>query len=250
MALTADNGAERPWWEAAFGAEYLQVYAHRDDAAAAGEIAGLVPRLRRAGGVVVDAGCGSGRHLAALRGADLTVVGFDLSEALLTTAATRPLVSGRLARGDVRAVPFASASVDAVVLLFTVFGYFDEATNAATLRELARPVRPGGWILLDLPRPAAVRQGLVPESERRLDDGTVIVERRRLEGRRVLKDVQWQGANGTTRTWQESVRLYEDAEIQRLALAAGCVAEDTWNSLRGPGVDDRRRVFWLRRLGS
>ncbi len=144
---------EIPWWQAAFAAGYEQVYAHRDDASAAGEIAGLLPRLRQAPGAVLDAGCGNGRHLQALRAAGLPAFGFDLSPQLLASARLRPPCQGRLVRADMRAPPLAGGW-GAIVLLFTAFGYFDDAGNAALLRRLAEMLAPGGWLLLDLPEPA------------------------------------------------------------------------------------------------
>ena len=44
--------SETPWFEAAFRADYLAVYAHRDQASAAGEVAFLVEQ--GLGGRVLD----------------------------------------------------------------------------------------------------------------------------------------------------------------------------------------------------
>ena len=81
-----EKSESEPWWKAAFGAHYETLYAHRDDASAAAEVAGLLPRLRQAPGPILDACCGNGRHLAALRAAGLPAFGFDLSADLLRSA--------------------------------------------------------------------------------------------------------------------------------------------------------------------
>ena len=210
------------WWDDAFRAAYGEVYGHRSDAQAAAEVAGLLPRLRRLAGPVVDAACGGGRHLAALRAAGIAAVGFDLSGDLLATARARPACRGRLARGDLRAPPFASGCA-AVLCLFTAFGYFDDDGNAACLAALAGMLAPGGVLVLDLPEPAALRAGLVPTSERTTAGGWRVHERRALVGSRVEKDVEARPPGGETVRWRESVRLYEAGDLAAMAAGAGLV---------------------------
>lgn len=78
-----------------------------------------------------------------------SVVGIDLS---LSTAraATRRTVESPVTAGDVRVLPFASESFDAVASISTLdhFKTFEEIT--ASLRELHRVLRPGGQLALTL----------------------------------------------------------------------------------------------------
>lgn len=234
------------WWTEAFTSAYLEVYHHRSDAQAAQEIAGLVPRLAQAPGPIVDAGCGSGRHLAALRDAGLTAIGFDLSADLLAVASGRQHCRGRLARADLRRPPF-SEGCGAVLCLFTAFGYFDDAGNAACLAGLGGMVAPGGWVLLDLPEPEALRGNLQAASERRTPGGWIVRERRWIAGDRVEKSVEATPPDAAAVTWQESVRLYREAELHAMANAAGLVPDGIWPGLRGPDDQAGRLVCWLRR---
>ncbi len=234
------------WWSEAFRAAYLEVYSHRSDTQATAEVAGLLPRLRDAPGPVVDAGCGAGRHLAALRAAGVTAVGFDLSSELLAVAMSRPPCAGRLARGDLRAPPLASGC-GAVLCLFTAFGYFDDAGNAACLAALGGLLAPGGWLVLDLPEPAAVRRGLVPSSERVTTGGWRVSERRRLNGARIEKDVEAVPPDGRAVRWEESVRLHESSELAEMAGTAGLMWDGSWPGLGGPEDVQGRLVAWLRR---
>ena len=231
--------AEPPWWQAAFAADYLAVYAHRDDASAAAEIAGLAPRL--GAGPILDACCGNGRHLAALRRSGQVAVGFDWSADLLRAGR----VPSATVRADVRAIPYAGG-FSAVLVLFTAFGYFDEGDNQVALAALAEQVAPSGRLLLDLPEVQRLRANLIPRSEREVA-GIAVSEERRLVGSRVLKDVHLRHADGRERRYTESVRLYEPQEIAALAGAVGFIIEDTWRSLRGPQHDDGRAAYWLRR---
>lgn len=126
----------------------------------------------RAGDRVLDAGCGTGRALTPLRaavGPSGVVVGADLTPAMLAAAvrAGRDR-AGRLMLADVTALPFRSASLDAVFAAGLIAHLPRPEEN---LRELARVVRPGGTLALFHPigRAAlAARQGrqLTPEDLR------------------------------------------------------------------------------------
>ncbi|MFE6157477.1 class I SAM-dependent methyltransferase [Streptomyces sp. NPDC056486] len=117
----------------------------------------------RPGGRVLDAGCGTGRALPALRevvGASGVALGVDLTPAMLE-AATRAGRGreGQLLLADVTRLPLRGASLDAVFGAGLISHLPDPAEN---LRELRRVVRPGGALALFHPigRAAlAARQG-------------------------------------------------------------------------------------------
>jgi SAM-dependent methyltransferase len=237
-----------PWWESAFCHEYQEVYAHRSDDEAGDEIAGLLPRLRQVRGPVLDAGCGNGRHLAALRAAGLDAIGFDLSPDLLALGARRPSCRGRLLRCDMRA-PAVAPGWGAILLLFTAFGYFDDEGNRALLAALARLLAGGGWLVLDLPERDHLARTLVPLSRRTTASGLEVAECRCLQDERVLKTVTLSRDGTILRRYTESVRLYSRAELSGLAAAAGLALVDCWPGLRGAQHDDHRLVGWLARPG-
>lgn len=220
--MNADRGGE-PWYVAAFRDDYREVYSHRDHAAARAEVAWLVER--GVAGSVLDLGCGFGRHTAALRAAGCHAFGMDLSEDLLRASrdhATAELVAGRLVRGDARVLPFADASFDSVVVLFSSFGYFGADGDVQALREIARVVRRGGLVVLDLMNPARIRATLVPAS--RTERGALVIEeQRRLEdgGRVVAKDVRLLRSGSAERSWTERVRMYELPELDALLIGHG-----------------------------
>lgn len=238
--------AGMPWWKEAFGSDYLEVYGHRSDRDAADEVSGLLPWLSRIPGPVLDAGCGNGRHLAALRAAGLHAFGFDLSRELLTHGLDREACRGRLAQCDMRH-PALAPGWGAILLLFTAFGYFDDAGNAALLRTFARLLADDGMLLLDLPDSDHLACSLVPESRRRTESGLEIVEVRSVNGSRIEKTVTLSRAGTLMRRYTESVRLYAHAEITQLALQSGLELADRWPGLRGPLIDEHRHVYWLRR---
>ena len=247
---------DRPWYESAFRSDYLDLYPHRDLTTARAEVSGLLAReLAPEGARVLDLGCGFGRHSLALREAGRRVFGLDLSRDLLAHARAlpgfEPLV-GRLVRGDFRRLPFGRAAFDAVTMLFSSFGYFDEVTNAAVLDEVARVLRPGGQAVFDLMNPARIRAQLVPES-RTERDGIVLEERRRLEqgGRRVVKQVRRVNADGRERRWREDVGLFETREFARLCEASGLEYLRVEGDFDGRAFDDEapRQIIWTCRRG-
>src|SRR5207248_766659 len=52
--------------------------------------------------------------------------------------------------GDMRALPWQEPRFDAVVVWFTAFGYFDQATNREVLRGVRRVLRDGGRLIMDM----------------------------------------------------------------------------------------------------
>ncbi|MFI8790104.1 class I SAM-dependent methyltransferase [Streptomyces sp. NPDC055105] len=126
----------------------------------------------RAGDRVLDAGCGTGRALPALRdavGPSGAVLGVDLTPAMLEAAARAGRDrAGALMLADVTRLPVRSESLDAVFGSGLVAHLPQPREN---LRELARVVRPGGLLALFHPigRTAlAARQGrdLTPDDLR------------------------------------------------------------------------------------
>ncbi|MEV6700753.1 methyltransferase domain-containing protein [Streptomyces sp. NPDC051453] len=126
----------------------------------------------RAGDRVLDAGCGTGRALPALRdavGPSGAVLGVDLTPAMLEAAARAGRDrAGSLMLADVTRLPVRSQSLDAVFGSGLVAHLPRPQEN---LRELARVVRPGGLLALFHPigRAAlAARQGreLTPDDLR------------------------------------------------------------------------------------
>jgi demethylmenaquinone methyltransferase/2-methoxy-6-polyprenyl-1,4-benzoquinol methylase len=116
---------------------------------------GQDPRWRRAlvdaaapvpGARVLDVATGTGMVAAELlaRG-DCTVVGIDQSEQMLASARARFAGDARveLIEGQAERLPFADADFDALTFTY-LLRYVDDP--AATMRELARVVRPGGRI--------------------------------------------------------------------------------------------------------
>ncbi len=114
------------------------------------------PRWRRAlvdavgprvGERILDVATGTGMVAAELRArADCTVVGLDQSPQMLATARARFAGEGarvELIEGEAERLPFEDASFDALTFTY-LLRYVEDPP--ATMRELARVVRPGGRV--------------------------------------------------------------------------------------------------------
>lgn len=226
----------QPWFKAAFGPDYLRIYAHRSDTQAqaqvsAMQVCGLLPRAGR----VLDIACGAGRHLHAMRRAGLDARGLDYSIDLLRVGDLRGLAT----RADMREIPFGTGMFDWACSLFTSFGYFEnDSGDLAMFAGAARVLKAGGRLVLDHINPQVTLRGLqaqtVSESE-----GTKLVQRRHYDSstRLLCKDIEFtQG--GETRRWQERVRLYEPRELEGLLRQAGFAGLKRFGDLDGRPWDE------------
>lgn len=109
----------------------------------------LLPDL--AGRTVLDLGCGVGRLLPRLALAAERVVGVDLAPGMLDRARKRiaGLGNAEVRLGGVDAVDLQDGSVD-VVVCFGVFEHVPSEHRHAALAEIARVLKPGGTLLLEL----------------------------------------------------------------------------------------------------
>lgn len=241
------------WYTKSFGNDYLLVYKHRDLQGAYDEVRRMMEWLELPEGAeVLDLCCGMGRHSMALTRFGFRVTGVDLSEVLLAEA-QRLDADGEVTwvRGDMRDVPL-EGPFDAVVNLFTSFGYFDdERDNARVLGEIRRLLRPGGKFIIDYLNPAYVTSCLVPASER-TENGIRIQERRRIEDGFVRKTITLteEGADAP-RVYDEQVRLIPQERFAGLLSEAGLQADLLYGDYDASAYDpqrSKRMIFVGRRL--
>ncbi|WP_144902304.1 class I SAM-dependent methyltransferase [Halobellus captivus] len=101
----------------------------------------------------LDLGCGNGRHAESLSGVVESVVGVDVSGALLRTARERAQSRGfddrlGLVQADAAALPLRSDAVDVAVYVATLHHLRTRERRVASLSELARVLRPRGRALV------------------------------------------------------------------------------------------------------
>jgi SAM-dependent methyltransferase len=152
MARLAALKPRPEWFTRFFDTAYVaQLREEKSPADTRAEVDFLLRRLRLPRGArILDVPCGYGRHAAALARRGFRVVGVDLSRAMIAEGRRRFTEGPRLRfrRADMRRLGF-DEEFDAVVNLYTSFGYFTTAENQAVLRRMARALKPGGRLLID-----------------------------------------------------------------------------------------------------
>lgn len=235
-----------------FGNIYPEIYAldHLTKGQVDGveRMLGLEPNAR-----ILDACCGYGRHALELaRRGYRHVVGVDISRPLLARARRTAGAEGlrvTFRQADARRLPF-RRRFDAALNMFTSFGYFaDEAEDQAVLRAVARALRPGGRLLMDLLN----REWLVRHFQPRYRDETAvgIVENHLtfdLETGR-LRNVRHFRKDGRRRALTVEFRVYTLAELVRMLRAAGLEFERAYGNFEGAayGMDTFRMIVVARK---
>lgn len=108
---------------------------------------------------VLDLACGSGEHAWRLAQRGMAVQGVDIAPSLIEYCqlqqSWRKLNGSSLTFevGDMRELAI-EGEFDAVVMLSGSFGFFDDVTNMDVLARMARSLKPGGRLLVDVHDPA------------------------------------------------------------------------------------------------
>ena len=232
------------WYKEWFGAEYLELYAHRDAGEADRHIdfveRHLAPRLPEPR-AVLDLACGAGRHTQALRGRGFRTLGVDLSVTLLAFPPRVPC-----AAGDMRRLPFAAGSFDWVLNFFTSFGYFErERENFQVLEEIVRLLAPGGRFLIDFLNRDHVLARLKEQEVQEIAGRRVEIERWYDDTtRRINKRMRLGNNGGAEKTYLESVRAYSRDEVTIGSRWAGLQVDDLYGNFQGePFESDSERLI-------
>jgi SAM-dependent methyltransferase len=179
-----------------------------------------------------------GRHSLALDEFGYQVTGVDLSDVLLAEAQRMDAGSRvRWLKGDMRNVPL-QEKFDAVVNLFTSFGYFDEdEDNAKVLKEIDRLLRPEGKFIIDFLNPDYVASRLVPFSER-TEDGMTIRESRSIEGGYVRKQIVISQPGEPERRYTEQVKLYRPEHFMSMMEETELVVDHLYGGYDAASYDE------------
>jgi ubiquinone/menaquinone biosynthesis C-methylase UbiE len=100
-----------------------------------------------ANGIVLEIGVGSGLNLPFYTSAVARLYGVDPSEELLAMARTRAAAAPfpvELIHGDANRIPLADASIDTIVVTWSLCSIADPA---AALREMRRVLKPAGTLI-------------------------------------------------------------------------------------------------------
>ncbi len=244
----------RPWWETIFDERYPELFGplERDPEEEVTRIVGLLSLPP--GASVVDLGCGRGRHAIPLSRCGYRVTGVDLSEKMLGIARDRALREGasvEWVRADMRKFVRRDA-FDACLSLFTSFGFFNDEENELVLGNVAKSLKEGGTLLLDLRN---AQKGLSGEED---SETTVKVPSGRLcmkvkfdkATRRARAEHELTRPDGIRISSAFDVRIYSEEELAGVLSRSGMRVAVVHGSLDGapftPGAE--RMVVIAKRL--
>jgi len=219
--------AESPWWATYFDESYLlefePLFAETINRA---QVTRLMELLELPDGArILDCPCGQGRHAHLLAEAGYDVTGVDYSMPLLRIAKERGTGKRlRYKKADMRTLPGEwSGRFDAVLNLFTSFGFFDDATDDATvISEFARVLAPGGQLIWF----GGSRDGVVSRWVGRdtwtTENGSTIAHDRSFDpiSGQITIRTTWRGPSGAGQRMHR-IRLYTATRLAELCAEAG-----------------------------
>lgn len=223
-----------PWWQTFFDRAYVEAWAADGAFEGTGEVAAqLVDFLGLpAGARVLDVPCGFGRFAGPLHDAGYEVTALDVSSQQIDLA-RRDNPGPDYLVGDMREPP--PGPFDAVLNLYSSFGYFDDpADDAACLAAWHEVLRPGGILVLETMHrdrlawlwgqdvdPGARGEAGTTDWTTGVRTSTVEIEGQRREFR---------------------VRLYTATDLIRMLEEAGFVRVEAFGGFDGSTLDPSRRL--------
>lgn len=228
---------ETPWYVTFFAEDYLRIYSPFLPAErTAREVEGIIRLLNiPQEGHILDLCCGYGRHAIPLALRGYQVTGQDLSSFFLQRAqaeATMRNVTVRWQQGDMRTIPF-DHEFDAVINIFTSFGYLGDEEDQRVLRQVAKALKPGGHFLLETVHQARIIRTSSPQSIIRYSDDLIVLEERHIDLLKSRDNVRitMLHPDGRRTEHTQSIRIYTLTELIRMLEAAGLQVQAYYGGL-------------------
>lgn len=183
---------------------------------------------------ILDLACGHGRHANKLSELGYSVLGIDINEDFLEIARDYTKQKGlavQYIRQDMREISY-SNEFDRILLLFTSFGYFNDAENLRVLKNISKALKSDGLFCLDLINRDYLSGNLKPcmITERQED---LMIDRISFDpktGRTLNRRIYLK--NGKRIDAPFSVRIYSYTEINELMRKVNLSIEEVyggWN---------------------
>ncbi len=221
---------ETPWYEQWFDENYLMLYHHRNRCDAEEQVRLIIDTLDlHVDGTILDLACGEGRYTALFNDLGYDVTGMDLSETLIECGKER-YPGLNLRTGDMRDI---HGTFDVVLSLFTSFGYFDtDEENEKVFHSVSNALIPGGVFWLDFLNAGRLEDSLIPRSVTHPLPGVEVVENRKIENHRIIKEIRFT-KNGEETLYKESVRLFTRPRLEQMFEGNGFRLIDGFGDYRG-----------------
>jgi SAM-dependent methyltransferase len=181
----------KEWFDTSF---YHQLYSNRNEMEASAFVDKLMAELQPpSDSLMLDLGCGAGRHTKQLALHGFQVTGVDLAQSSINAAKRIRTPGVQFYRHDMR-LPFGICRFHYVFNFFTSFGYFkSHEENNRVINNIAMSLKQGGTVVMDYLN--------VKYSEDHLSSG----EKKEIDG--IVYHI--------TR-WSDSTHFYKKIEVNKL----------------------------------
>lgn len=221
MALHERQDHADEWFATWFDSPYYpMLYRHRNEEEARLALHNLHHRLHLLqGSLVLDLGCGQGRHSRTLHNLGYSVVGIDLSPASIACAREQAVAGQQFEVQDMRTFAL-EQRFSAVFNLFTSFGYFNsDDENKNVLERIHAHLLPAGVLVLDYLNAFPL---LHHEEERQTltVEGVLFHTIKFRDGQSIVKHIEVHDSGDVYR-FRESVQLLTREDLEALLLSTG-----------------------------
>jgi SAM-dependent methyltransferase len=251
----SDVNDQKTWYASWFDTPYYHIlYRDRNYAEAGSFMKRLTSRLDLDHGArILDLACGRGRHSIFLNRLGFDVTGVDLSESSIAFAKAKlnHIKSGHLELGELGTGPVDLDRIkfevhnmteafperfDAVLNLFTSFGYFDDpANNLKTIKAIKKSLKPDGYGVIDFFNSKHVIENLVPYNEK-TEKGITFKQTRSHKDGYIYKDIVFKD-DGNTYNFTERVQALTLQDFQGFFDTAGMQLVETYGNYQLDGFD-------------
>ena len=203
----------KDWFESWFDTSYYHIlYSHRDYTEAKGFMQNLVKFLNlKADDLLLDLGCGKGRHSIFLNSLGYNIIGADLSKNSISEAKKFENDRLRFIVHDMRN-PF-KLKYNAILNLFTSFGFFeDDNEDISILQNIKNGLTKDGVAIIDFMNVKKVVANLFSEEEQSIEGISFHISRYVKNGF-IVKEINFD-ADGEHHTFYEKVKILDLPKIK------------------------------------
>jgi len=201
------------WFVSWFNTSYYHIlYSHRNYSEAQEFMQNIVAFLDfKKDDLLLDLGCGKGRHSIYLNSLGFNVVGADLSRNSIKLAKQYENPTLKFVEHDMR-LPF-NSKFNAILNLFTSFGFFeDDGEDITILQNIKNGLKPDGLAIIDFMNVKKVISNLVSEETQTIDGITFEITRY-IENGFIIKEINFD-AGGEHHTYFEKVKCLDLSKIK------------------------------------
>ena len=238
-----DEAAEKSWYEQyEFWKTIEPVLFNSERMLSAGqEVEQIVSLLKLHPGVnICDLCCGPGRHSLELGRLGYCVTGVDRTGLYIDETKKKANEQGlniRLVQDDMRSFCEPNA-FDAVINVFTSFGYFEEATDdKRVIENVYKSLKKNGKFIIDIVGKEVLAR-IFQEKRWWEEDGVIILEESKLSEDWSSVECRWIIIRDDRRDeFRFSLRLYSAAQLSELLKSCGFGKVEIYGDLSGSPYD-------------